>query len=126
MSSDDDRWDRSPLSLADGVTPPVGICWDIANQWLGSRETDLPAAARAAVRHIHLHDSRPDLTLHAPLDTGAIHWRGAITRFLEQSPWQGCVTLEIRYRYASEIGEPWSVLEDSIRHAARVLNHGAS
>ena len=126
LSADDTRWDRSILSLADQIAPPVGICWDIANQWLGAGSTDLPTEARSAIQHIHLHDSRPDLTLHAPLDSGEIDWRTALASFLDESPWQGCLTLEIRYRYASEVGEPWIVLDDSLRRAASVLNHGAT
>ncbi len=124
MNADDHRWDRSLLSLAEELQEPFGICWDVANQWLATRSLDVPHEVLGRIRHIHLHDSRPDHTLHAPLDTGAIDWRTALAAFHTSSHWQGCLTLEIRYRYASEVGEPWDVLRDTLQRANAYLTNG--
>jgi len=40
---------------------------------------------------------------------------------LRAAGWSGSITLEIRYRYAMEQGEPWHVLEQSLRTFQTVL-----
>jgi hypothetical protein len=40
---------------------------------------------------------------------------------LKDSGWSGAITLEIRYRYAIEQGEPWRVLAESFERVNRVL-----
>ena len=122
---DDRRWDRSRASLTAAITDfgsdRVGICWDIANDWLQDSALPNPESAfLALVRHVHLHDSRPDRTVHAPLGTGLVPWRGQVEN-LEKCDWTGTITTEIRYRYASETGEPWRVLADSLSQVHNVI-----
>ena len=119
---EDVRFDRDRDKLARVVSSfaeaRIGICWDIANDWLAAERTGhqytLPDAGFLKhVRHVHVHDAHTSLGLHAPLGTGSVPWRSA-RDLLVASGWTGRITLEIRYRLANEQGEPWAVLSDSI------------
>jgi sugar phosphate isomerase/epimerase len=123
LSADDRRFDRSRSALAAFVDelalPHVGICWDVANDWrtaeLLGRDYALPDASfLARVLHVHLHDANEAGLLHAPLHRDAVPWRAA-RDCLRDAGWRGAVTLEIRYRLAAEIGEPWEVLRTSLQ-----------
>ena len=122
---DDIRFDRDLGSLAEFVSgygdPRVGICWDIAHDWERDGMVAVPDdRTLSMISHIHVHDSHPDGFVHAPLGAGHIPWQGAL-KDVARRGWNGSVTLEIRYRYASEIGEPWSVLEASLSAVRNVL-----
>jgi sugar phosphate isomerase/epimerase len=92
----------------------IGICWDIAHDWeTGGSISQLDPSTLAQVVHVHVHDSHGNHGVHAPLDSGAIPWRGALEQ-LQVGRWHGSITLEIRYRYAIEIGEPWAVLRTNL------------
>ena len=39
---------------------------------------------------------------------------------LRKAGWAGSVTLEIRYRLANDVGDPWTVLAESVRRAKTV------
>jgi sugar phosphate isomerase/epimerase len=121
----DNRFDREPAALTKFIAGlevgRVGMCWDIAHDWQrASKITTLTDEMIAAINHVHIHDSRPDGNVHAPLDHGRIPWRSAI-RQLQAAGWVGSITLEIRYRYATEVGEPWSVLRDNLLAVRSVL-----
>ncbi len=122
---DDQRFDRSLDSLIRVLEPlgsdAVGICWDIAHDWeADGLVTEVDPAHIRWIRHVHLHDNRTDGHVHAPLGTGTIPWEDAIER-LRALRYSGSVTLEIRYRYATDHGAPWSVLDDSLRRVRAVL-----
>ena len=121
----DHRFDRSIESLGSFLTeldlPRIGMCWDVAHDWEnGGRITQLSPRALHWINHVHIHDSRADAAVHAPLDAGSVPWREAVAA-LKDVGWQGSITLEIRYRYAAELGEPWNVLEASLRSFRSVL-----
>jgi sugar phosphate isomerase/epimerase len=92
----------------------TGICWDIAHDWeIGGSISVVQTTMLAQIFHVHLHDSHGGHGVHAPLDSGAIPWRSALDQ-LKIVGWDGSITLEIRYRYASEIGDPWEVLRANL------------
>lgn len=121
----DSRFDRSLESLASFLNqyhlPRVGICWDVAHDWENSGQvTALTPDMTHRINHIHIHDSRADGAVHAPLTRDRVPWQGAVAT-LGNVQWRGSVTLEIRYRYAAELGEPWDVLAESLRQFRTVL-----
>ncbi|HRA48070.1 MAG TPA: TIM barrel protein [Thermomicrobiales bacterium] len=125
QSAGDQRWDRSLESLtrtlAEGPDRRTGVCWDIANDFLREADVQFPEdSALSLIRHIHLHDSRPDRAVHAPLGVGRVPWQNMLI-LLRERDWNGSLTLEIRYRYACEVGEPWTVLADSLDKVRHVL-----
>jgi sugar phosphate isomerase/epimerase len=121
----DARFDRSVEALVSFMIghdlPRVGICWDVAHDWENrGRITALTPEMIRCINHVHIHDSRSDGAVHAPLGRDAVPWQDA-TSMLRAAGWSGSITLEIRYRYAMEQGEPWHVLEQSLRTFQTVL-----
>jgi sugar phosphate isomerase/epimerase len=122
----DTRFDRQLPSLSRFVTgfgtELVGICWDIANfLGAGGQIAAIEPDTLEQIGHVHLHDShREGRGFHAPLRADGLPWPTAIGRLLAVN-WSGAVTLEIRYRYATEQGEPWLVLGESLERVHQVL-----
>jgi len=124
---DDVRFDRDRERLVafieDQRNPSIGLCWDVANERLSAvrrgRRPDLPTMPPACLRHVHLHDATDGGLLHAPLSNGQVPWEAAL-RMLRKAGWAGSVTLEIRYRLANDVGDPWTVLAESVRRAKSV------
>jgi sugar phosphate isomerase/epimerase len=103
----------------------AGICWDVAHDWEndlshGRAITEPDASFLARVAHVHIHDSAPDGSVHYPLGDGGVPWRGHLAT-LASAGYAGSVIMEIRYRYALAVGEPWHVLRDSYRAAESEL-----
>lgn len=127
VGPDDDRFDRNWDHLVAFVetqaNSTIGVCWDLANEWLSAvrsgRNLTLPEAIPSCVRHVHLHGSTEAGLLHAPLGAGNVPWQSAMELLLRER-WCGSATLEIRYRLAHDLGEPWTVLADSFRQALSV------
>lgn len=122
----DVRFDRRLSSLASFIgdleLSNVGICWDVANHLGSATGERLPTPeVLGRVDHVHLHDRHLGSGgFHAPLRDDGLPWRQAI-RHLRTAGWSGTVTLEIRYRYALEQGDPWRVLGDSLDRARTAL-----
>jgi sugar phosphate isomerase/epimerase len=119
------QFDRSLETLAAFVDTlgddRIGICWDVAHDWEnGAGIAELDSGLLRCINHVHIHDNRPTGEVHAPLGTGAVPWRDAL-RQLNEAQWSGSVTLEIRYRYARELGDPWDILRASLQAARAVL-----
>jgi sugar phosphate isomerase/epimerase len=126
-----DEVDRGRESLAGFVrdfgADQVGICWDIANDW--QSRTYQPGWREAPerdfldlVNHVHLHDiGGPDALSHFPLQAGQAPWREMLPP-LVAGGYRGAITLEIRYRCALALGEPWAVLGESYRLVGEFLN----
>jgi sugar phosphate isomerase/epimerase len=94
----------------------LGICWDIAHDWESA--SVLPGWAERAdprflahVNHVHLHNVRE--IAHQPLQFGDVPWRSMLAPLLPD--YRGAITMEIRYRCALALGEPWAVLQESYR-----------
>lgn len=127
VGPDDVRFDRHRERLVAFIDeqrhPLIGLCWDVANEWLSARragrELELPIEAPTCLRHVHLHDATAGVLLHAPLGDGGVPWEDAL-RMLRRVEWSGSVTLEIRYRLAHDDGDPWTVLAESVRRAKSV------
>jgi sugar phosphate isomerase/epimerase len=100
----------------------VGICWDVANYFGGGLDKAMPTPAEVqSINHVHVHDRHPGgAGFHAPLGSDGILWRQAI-QHLRTAGWSGAITLEIRYRYALERADPWSVLADSLDQVRETL-----
>lgn len=126
---DDLRWDRSRLSMTGFVrelaNPKIGICWDLGHDWENCRFDPnwrpIPDDAFLdLVRHVHLHGSGKDGSLHHPLRNGSVPWAKQL-RVLRSREFGGAATMEIRYRYALAAGEPWTVLAASYRRALEAI-----
>lgn len=122
----DDRFDRLMDTLVAALEPVesdrAGICWDVAHEWESTaRISALDPELARWIRHVHIHDNRPDRTVHAPLGAGEVPWSQAL-RELRNHGYRASVTLEIRYRYASEYGEPWNVLKESLLAVNNLLS----
>jgi sugar phosphate isomerase/epimerase len=119
---DDQGFDRSRTALASFVHElgigRVGICWDLGHDWEGRMFN--PAWTPRPddvfldhVSHIHLHDAGGvDDAVHFPLQSGRIPWKEQLDPILDRG-YQGAITLEVRYRFARSMGEPWNVLGGS-------------
>ncbi len=93
----------------------IGICWDLAhdlesrivlgNEWVEPDEQFLNR-----VRHVHLHDLGPEDEPHYPPLTGRVPLESALNR-LDAVP----AIMEVRWRMAERVGEPWDVLRRSYR-----------
>jgi sugar phosphate isomerase/epimerase len=121
----DGRFDRDLRSLAEFVaglgTAHVGICWDVAHDWENTGHISrLMPDLLSLINHVHIHDSRPGGEVHAPLGHGNVPWRQAIQQLID-AKWQGAITLEIRYRYATERGDPWMVLARNLIDVRTIL-----
>lgn len=124
-SGDFHEFDRSLATLSafvDGIGDDrIGICWDVAHDWEhGGDIAELGPDLARHINHVHVHDNRPTGEVHAPLGSGSVPWRDAL-RQLNDAGWSGSVTLEIRYRYACELGDPWDILRASLQAARAVL-----
>lgn len=121
-----ERFDHQISALTEFVSgleiPALGICWDIANHLASHEVGPLPSETELRyINHIHLHDRHPTGGgLHAPLGTTGLPWKAAI-RSLQDAGWSGAVTLEIRYRYALDRGQPWNVLGASLDRLSSLL-----
>lgn len=128
-------FDRSRASLAGFVRwlghERVGICWDIAHDWESSAADpdwiDTPDADfLKLVTHVHLHDAGGDERMvHYPLQSGRVPWRQMLASLIE-SGFGGAITLEIRYRFALAMGEPWLVLAGSYDILASFLRENSA
>lgn len=123
--TEDDRFDRNLYTLAEFVSglseERIGICWDVAHDWENTGHISrLTPDLLALINHVHIHDSRLSGEVHAPLGVGSVPWRLAIQQ-LSNADWQGAITLEIRYRYATERGDPWTVLTHNLMQVRATL-----
>lgn len=102
--------------------PSIGICWDVAHDleshiirsspWKTPDRTFLER-----VRHLHVHDLGHDDEPHCPPTIGRVPIGEAISE-LPEIP----VTMEVRWRMAERMGEPWEILRKSY-DAVRDLEH---
>jgi sugar phosphate isomerase/epimerase len=92
-----------------------GICWDVAHDFenfvMSGSEWNLPDPAfLSRVSHLHVHDIGDDGEAHCPLTIGRVPIENAITA-CNNVP----VIMEIRWRMAERMGDPWDVLAESYR-----------
>lgn len=121
----DQLFDQERSSLAAFVRQladeRAGICWDVAHDWEGGRDrvgwlSEPDDDFLRHVLHVHLHgtgvfDGHVDV--HFPLQSGDVPWRAMLSSLLRRG-YDGAMTVEARYRYARTLGEPWTVLAESL------------
>jgi sugar phosphate isomerase/epimerase len=95
--------------------PDVGICWDVAHDFETSIATRSPWTMpdeefMRRVIHIHIHDIGHDGEPHCPPLLGRV----PIAKSLRAAPGVPAI-MEIRWRMAERMGDPWSVLAKSYR-----------
>jgi sugar phosphate isomerase/epimerase len=115
-------FDRERGTLVDFVEKAangaLGICWDVAHDWeganLGSDRVPVPEEQFTRfVNHVHLHNiGGVDHQSHFPLQQGDVPWQEMLAP-LVGSGYSGTITMEIRYRCALALGDPWQVLGES-------------
>ncbi len=107
-------------------TPEVGICWDLAHD----RENGLhdPAwrtvpeeAFLTKIVHIHLHDLGADGLAHYPLVLGTVPFTEQFEA-MQQIATVPSVTMEVRWRCAMQLGDPWEMLTRSYEHVRSVMS----
>ena len=125
----DRRWDRSRTEMVRVISSldrrNIGICWDLGHDWENRNNSADWSTAPSdqfleLVRHVHVHDAGPAGELHHPLGAGRVPWADQL-RLLRDRKYGGAVTMEIRYRYALTVGEPWTVLALCYRRALEQL-----
>jgi sugar phosphate isomerase/epimerase len=102
--------------------PSIGLCWDVAHDQetfiaLGEEWSDPDDAMMKRVQHVHLHDiGVDDNEPHYPPLTGRVPHEKAF----EFAP-EVATIMEVRWRMAERLGEPWDVLRRSYAaiHASR-------
>jgi sugar phosphate isomerase/epimerase len=93
--------------------PAVGVCWDVAHDVeshlaLGILWQPPQPDFLDRVRHLHLHDLGHDSEPHCPPVTGRVPILEAMSS-LPSIP----AIMEIRWRMAERIGQPWQILRES-------------
>ncbi|MEX2425434.1 MAG: TIM barrel protein [Thermomicrobiaceae bacterium] len=93
--------------------PAIGICWDVAHDFeshivRGSRWKAPERAFLDRVRHLHIHDLGHDDEPHCPPTIGRVPLGDAISA-LPDLP----ITMEVRWRMAERMGDPWEILRQS-------------
>lgn len=131
LTAHDTGFDRSREAISTFVAElglrQVGVCWDIGHDWEGSVQHGAsfePPNSRflEQVSHVHLHDAGGELNdVHYPLQSERIDWRPQVARLLAEG-YRGAISLEVRYRFAQSMGEPWDVLGGSYALARGFLD----
>ncbi len=91
----------------------VGVCWDVAHDLeshiaLGQEWSAPTDAFLSQIIHLHVHDLGPDDEPHYPPLVGRVPLARSMAE-LEDIP----RIMEVRWRMAARIGDPWDVLRRS-------------
>jgi sugar phosphate isomerase/epimerase len=95
--------------------PDIGICWDVAHDFeshiaLNRNWSEPTTEFLQHVRHVHLHDLGPQLEPHYPPIVGRVPFHSVLNR-INDVP----IVMEVRWRMAERLGEPWNILRKSYR-----------
>lgn len=113
-------------SIVDAVgSPRVGICWDLAhdceNASLEAGWTVVPPDDFISrVVHVHLHDLDEQGEAHYPPVLGRVPFPTQLAA-LATAGRLSSVTMEVRWRCAERLGDPWDLLGRSYREVGRVV-----
>jgi sugar phosphate isomerase/epimerase len=108
----------------------IGICWDLGHDGENGRsERDWrPAPPRDfldRVIHVHAHDAGPDGAVHYPLTTHRVPIAEQVHALIGHG-YTGSITLEIRYRYAAALGDPWEMMRRSHERMTTMIRRAHS
>lgn len=107
----------------------VGICWDLGHDWENRAQhpawtTIPPDWFLRHVKHVHVHDAGPNDVVHYPLVLDSVPFRSQLPT-LALRGYDGVVTMEVRWRYAASLGEPWDLMKRSYEACLPLLATGA-
>ena len=120
---------RSRASVLEALDPVdsarVGICWDLAHDVEnGSHESGWALVPDdvflSRVVHVHAHDLDGEGEAHYPLVFGRVPVAEQLAA-LAGTGTLPSITLEVRYRCAARLGDPWDLLCLSYAEAARAV-----
>lgn len=99
--------------------PQVGICWDVAHDFTNAETepgwTPVPDDDfLARTVHLHLHDVDADGEAHYPPVLGRVPYPTQLAAVAAARPLPS-ITMEVRWRCAARLGEPWDLLAASYR-----------
>lgn len=120
------RADVQDLAAAVG-SPNVGICWDLAHDLENAEREpgweEIPEAAfLERVVHVHLHDLDEANVPHFPLVLGRVPFPTQLEALATGGSLSTLsITMEIRWRCAERLGDPWSLLGQSYRIAETAI-----
>jgi sugar phosphate isomerase/epimerase len=100
--------------------PQVGLCWDIAHDLeshlaLGEMWSTPPDSFLERIIHLHVHDLGPEGEPHYPPVVGRVPIERTLPS-LRDIP----TIMEVRWRMAERIGDPWEVLRRSYDVVSRI------
>lgn len=120
------RTRESVLDLVQAVgSPKLGICWDLAHDLENAAHDEGWATVPSPdflkhVVHIHLHDLDAEGVSHYPLVTGRVPFPEQLQALARLGSLPS-ITMEIRWRCAERLGDPWDLLGQSYHVAAAAL-----
>jgi len=121
---------RTRASLLDLVqevdSPRVGICWDLAHDFENSRHeagwTVVPDDAFLdRVVHVHAHDIDDLWEPHYPLVLGRVPVAKQLAALARRPAGLPSITMEVRWRCAERLGQPWDLLARSFESIEGIL-----
>jgi sugar phosphate isomerase/epimerase len=121
-----ERIDTSRTNLVELIdacrSSAVGVCWDLGHDWENSAAEPGWEAIPSKefldrVIHVHAHDAGPTGLVHYPISSGKVPLPEMIGA-LVHADWSGSVTMELRYRFAAELGDP----HEQMRRSYAALN----
>ncbi|MDI3339076.1 MAG: TIM barrel protein [Sphaerobacter sp.] len=114
------------LALVRAVdSPRVGICWDLAHDCENAAHeagwTTVPDADfLARVVHVHAHDLGDDGASHYPPLLGRVPVAEQLAA-LARTGRLPSITMEVRWRCAARLGDPWELLGESYRRVGAIV-----
>lgn len=118
---------RSILELVEEIgSSRAGICWDLAHDLENSRgesgwTIDPDHAFLQRVVHVHAHDIDNLWEPHYPLVLGRVPVAEQLTALEASRGEIPSITMEVRWRCAERLGEPWDLLAASFQKMEQVL-----
>lgn len=105
--------------------PHAGICWDLAHDLQNAAGESgwalVPDEAfLRRINHIHLHDLDRAAVAHYPLVLGGVPYPEQFDALARLGPLPS-ITMEVRWRCAARLGDPWELLAESYRRVEDVL-----
>jgi len=114
------------LALVQAVdSPRVGICWDLAHDCENAAHEPgwepVPGSEFLdRVVHVHVHDLGDDGASHYPPVLGRVPIAEQLGALAARGPLPSII-MEVRWRCAARLGEPWELLGESYRRVGATV-----